>query len=139
MWQAQYVTTTDVPAASLFAAIADVGNWNQWDAELEFTRLDGAAKVGADFILKPRGGPRIKIVIEEFQTPTRFVDVARLLFAKMRTAHEFIQADKQTTIRITIQTWGPLGFFWRKIVAEKQIRAAAAQTAAFVAYARKRF
>ncbi|MBI3546477.1 MAG: polyketide cyclase [Gammaproteobacteria bacterium] len=123
----------------MFATIADVDSWNKWDVDLEFTRMDGAAQVGAGFILKPRGGPRIKIFIEEFQTPARFVDVAQLPLAKMRTVHEFIQSGRRTTIRVTIQTWGPLGFFWRKIVAEKQIRSAAAQTAAFVAYARERF
>jgi hypothetical protein len=71
--------------------------------------------------------------------PHRLVDTAHLFLAKMRTSHQYIQSGNQTTIRFTVEVWGLLGFFWRKVVGENQIREAATQTAALVSYARTNF
>jgi hypothetical protein len=68
--------------------------------------------------------------------PYMLVDTAHLLGAKMRTTHEYVAGGGQTTVHFGIEVSGPLGFFWRKVVAEKQIKEAPAQLAAFVAYAR---
>ena len=103
MWQDQYETTTDVPAEKLFRAISDINHWNKWDSGLEFTKIDGIGKQGASFVLKPKGGPNVKMTIEEFQPPSRFVDVAHLPLAKLRTSHEYLQSGNQTTVRFTIQ------------------------------------
>jgi Polyketide cyclase / dehydrase and lipid transport len=135
MWKAQYEMVTDVPAEALYRAIADVNSWSKWDAGLEYTRLDGEAKPGAAFVLKPKGGPKVKMSIDEIQ-PHRLVDTAHLLGAKMRTTHEFLQTGGHTTIRIGIEVSGPLGLLWRKVVGENQIREAPAQLAAFIRYAR---
>jgi len=60
MWKAQYEMTTDVAPSALYRAIADVNNWSQWDAGLEYTRLMGDVKPGAAFVLKPKGGPKVQ-------------------------------------------------------------------------------
>jgi len=54
----------------------------------------------------------------------------------MRTTHEYVAAGGHTTVRFGIELSGPLGFFWRKVIGEKQIKEAPSQLAAFVAYAR---
>ena len=135
MWRAQYEMVTDVSASALYRAIADVNNWPKWDNGLEYTHLEGQAKPGARFLLKPRGGPKVKMSIDELR-PHLLVDTAHLLGAKMRTTHEYTQESGQTTIRFGVELTGPLGFFWRRVVAEKQIREAPAQLAAFISYAR---
>jgi Polyketide cyclase / dehydrase and lipid transport len=136
MWQAQYETTTDVAAEKLFRAITDINNWNKWDAGLESTRLDGVAKQGAAFTLKPKGGPDVKLTIDEIR-PYCLVDTAHLFLARMRTSHEYMQSGGQTTIHFLVEIWGLMGYFWRKMVGENQIRDAAAQTRAFIDFARK--
>ena len=136
MWQGQYETTTDLAAEKLFAAITDINNWSKWDDGLEFAKLDGTPKEGSPFLLKPKGGPNVKMTIDEIQ-PNRLVDTAHLFLAKMRTSHEYIQSGDQTIIRFHVEVWGLLGFFWRKVVGENQIKGAAAQTAALINYARK--
>ena len=136
MWQGQYETTTDVPARVLFKAIADVNNWNKWDSEIEFTKLEQHPNKGATFVLKPKGGPKVSMSIEEFVPDTRFVDISHLPLGKMRTIHEFNTVNDKTTIKIQVQVWGPLGFLWRRVVAEKQVKGAAVQTASFINYAR---
>lgn len=135
MWRSQYETTTDVPAENLFRVISDIDNWNKWDDGLESTKLEGVAKQGALFILKPKGGPNVKMTIDEIR-PYRLVDTAHLFLAKMRTSHEYVRSGNQITIRFTVEVWGLLGFFWRRVVGENQIKGAATQMAAFVSYAR---
>jgi hypothetical protein len=136
MWQAQYETTTEVAAEKLFRAITDINNWSKWDASLESTKLDGVARQGAAFTLKPRGGPNVKLTIDEIR-PYCLVDTAHLFLARMRTSHEYVQNGNLTTIHFKIEVWGILGYFWRKVVGENQIREAAAQTRALVDYARR--
>lgn len=135
MWQGQYEATTDVPAEKLFRSIADINNWNKWDDGLKFTKLEGVARSGAAFILKPKGGPNVKMTIDEIQ-PYRLVDTAHLFLAKMRTSHEYVQNGNRTTIHFQVEIWGVMGFFWRKIIGENQIKGAAAQTDALIKYAR---
>lgn len=136
MWQAKYETTTDVPAEKLFRAISDINNWSKWDDGLESTKLEGIAREGAEFTLKPKGGPNVKLTIDEIR-PYRLVDTAHLFLAKMRTSHEYVQSGGQTTIRFQVEVWGLMGFFWRKVVGENQIKEAAAQTQALINYSRK--
>ncbi len=135
MWQAQYETTTDISAEKLYQSITDINNWSKWDDGLEFTKLEGIAKQGAPFILKPKGGPTVKMTIDEIQ-PYRLIDTAHLFLAKMRTSHEYIQMGNETTIRFTVEIWGLLGFFWKKIVGENQIKDAQTQTTALIHYVR---
>ena len=136
MWQAKYETTTDVPAEKLFRAITDINNWNKWDEGLESTKLEGIARAGAEFALKPKGGPNVKLTIDEIR-PYCLVDTAHLFLGKMRTSHEYVQNGGQTIIRFQVEVWGLMGFFWRKVIGENQIKEAAAQTQALISYSRK--
>lgn len=135
MWQANFTTTTDVPAENLYRAITDFNTWNQWDEGIEYTQLQGAAKAGSQFVLKPKGGPAVKITIEKMW-PYEVVDVAHLPLAKMRTIHKYERIGDTTHINMQLQIWGPLGFIWRKLIGENQIKEAAEQTRALVEYAR---
>ena len=113
MWKALYETTTDVPPEVLFRAISNINAWPEWDRGLEFARIEGPAEEGSRFVLKPKGGPNVKMSIEQLHFPSRMVDVAHLPLAKLRTSHEFLQVGNQTTVRFSIQLSGPLGLFWR--------------------------
>lgn len=135
MWQAKFQTTTDVPAENLYRAITDFNAWNKWDEGIEHTQLMSDAKPGGVFMLKPKGGPAVKITIEKME-PYEVIDVAHLPLAKMRTSHRYVRVGDTTHIHMELQIWGPLGFLWRKIIGENQIREAAAQTQAFINYAR---
>jgi uncharacterized protein YndB with AHSA1/START domain len=119
----------------LFRAITDIPSWPRWDSGLEATTHDGSLAPGARFTLKPKGGPRVALSIEAAEAPRRFVDVAHLPLARMRTAHEFLVEPGGTRIRLTLEVWGPLAFLWDRLVARKQATEAPAQTAAFVRFA----
>lgn len=106
-----------------------------WDQELESTSIEGPPTVGGRFFLKPRGGPKVAMRIEELSAPTRFVDVANLPLARMRTTHAFCSTASGTEVRVAIEIWGFLSPLWDRLVARKQAAGAATQTAAFLAYA----
>jgi Polyketide cyclase / dehydrase and lipid transport len=135
MWQANFQTTTDVPAEKLYKVITDFNAWSKWDDGIEHTQLMGEAKTGGEFMLKPKGGPAVKITIEKMW-PFELIDVAYLPLAKMRTIHKYVQVGDTTHIHMELQIWGLLGFVWRKIIGENQIKDAAVQTQALVDYAR---
>lgn len=135
MWQQRYTTLSEISASGLWQAIADVSSWSDWDDEIEWVRIAGSPQAGAEFVLKPKGAPDVKLTIEEFKPPHRFVDVTQFPLAQMRTIHEFVETSQATEIRITIQVWGILGFLWKWIVGQKQADGLPAQTQRFIHYA----
>jgi Polyketide cyclase / dehydrase and lipid transport len=132
MWQKSYTVATEVPSSRLWEVIADVANWSSWDEEIEFIQIDGLPRWGTEFCLKPKGAPAVKLTIEEFSPPHRFVDVTQFPLAQMRTIHEFRDTSTGTEIKVTVQVWGVLGFLWQKIVAQKQVEGLSAQTQKFI-------
>jgi hypothetical protein len=133
----RYETTTPLPSKALFSAISAVEHWPEWDAELEWTKAQGAIRTGSAFTLKPAGGPKVAMEVVAAEAPRRFADVAHLPLAKLFTEHLFEERDGATRVAITIRVSGPLGFFWDRIVARKQAEGAAEQTRAFLAFAER--
>ena len=124
-----YETVVDVSPHRLFQAISDIRRWPEWDAGLKSTEHDGAPlRPGSRFALTPRGGPRVAMMVEATDAPRRFVDVAFLPLARMRTSHDFEPASDGTRVHLTIETSGPLAFLWDRLVARKQAAGAAEQT-----------
>jgi hypothetical protein len=138
MWQHTCKHTTDASPEQLWATITDIEGWSSWDPEIEFTRLNGPLALGSSFTLKPKGGPKVKLTVEEFSQPVRFADPSHLPLGKMRTVHEFHQSPIGTQITVIIQIYGVIGFLWRKLVGEKQAAGLPEQTAHFVAKAKTR-
>src|SRR5262245_44729590 len=97
-----YETDTTVSADRLFRAKADILHWPEWDDELETTAFDAPLAAGSPFLLKPRGGPKVSMRIEAVEAPRRFVDLALLPLARMRTSTEFLPTAGGTRIRVVI-------------------------------------
>jgi Polyketide cyclase / dehydrase and lipid transport len=131
-----YRTQTDLTPAQLYRAITDINRWPEWDAGLESTSLVGPCVTGARFTLKPKGGPQVKMIIEEALAPVRLTDVAFLLLARMRTIHAYEAMEGGTQMTLTIEVTGPLAFLWDRVVARPQLADAEAQTAKMIAFAR---
>jgi hypothetical protein len=137
MWQKSYRVGTDIPSSSLWQVIADISNWSAWDEDIEFTQITGLPQSGSTFVLKPKGAPAVKLTIEEFVPPHRFIDVTQFPLAQMRTVHEFIDTADGAEIQVTIQVQGVLGFLWKRIVAQKQVDGLPEQTQRFIQRARQ--
>jgi hypothetical protein len=107
---------SDLAPAAFFARWADMGTWQEWNADTEWARLDGAFAKGATGVLKPKGGPKVRFVIAEL-SDTEFTDVSKLQGARLTFRHLVtVTAEGRTEIQVRVSFSGPLAFLWRGIL-----------------------
>jgi len=109
-----HVVATASPSA-IFDRWADVATWPQWNADTEWVRLDGAFTQGGTGVLKPEGGPKVKFVIEKL-TETDFVDVSRLMGARLTFSHVVTPITDGCLVDVAITMSGPLAWLWNRIL-----------------------
>jgi hypothetical protein len=137
MWSKSYSTKVrDVTAEQLWRVFVDVNRWHIWDGDLDYARLEGEFAVGNSFLLKPKGGPKVKIQLVEVVPNRTFTDRTKFPLAEMFGQHDFVEADDGVEIKTTIRLRGPLAFVWRKLVAEGIVAGLADQTESLIRRAR---
>lgn len=133
MWSKTYSKRVHgVHAETIWKICTDVNQWHTWQADIEYAKLDGDFKVGASFILKPKGGPAVSIEIIKAESGRQFTDLTRFPGARMYGCHEFITHSDELEIRTSVSIEGYLSFLWRKIVAENVANGMAEQTEALI-------
>ena len=110
---AQIVSTA--PPSVFFEIWGDMTSWPEWNSDTEWVRLEGPFVQGARGRLKPRGGPSVPFTVERLDD-TAFVDVSKLLGARLVFAHLVTAMPEGTRIDVTIGIDGPLGWLWRRIM-----------------------
>ncbi|MBV8254096.1 MAG: SRPBCC family protein [Chitinophaga sp.] len=120
MWTRTHtITSSAVTKEQLWRLYEDVNNWPSWDDELEATDLKGAFEKGNHFMLKPKGGPKVKVVLVDVQPNKRFTDVTLFPLAKMYDEHIFEETPEGLRVTNTLKVTGLLGFLWVKLVAKQ--------------------
>ena len=106
------VSSSAAPSA-FFERWADMATWPQWNTDTEWVQLDGEFVQGATGTLKPKGGPKVHFVIERLIAGREFVDVSRLVGARLTFAHLVTQrADGGSEVEVTVTMAGPLRRVW---------------------------
>lgn len=124
MWTRSHsIVTREVTKEQLWKLFADVNSWQSWDQGIEFARLEGKFEKGNFFMLRPKGGPNVKVELLETKENKMFLDVTKFPLAKMYDEHRFEDTSEGLKVTNTITVKGPLGFFWRKVVAQKIVDA----------------
>lgn len=100
---------------------ADVKNWPKWDKELEYCKIEDAFEKGKQFILKPMGGPKIKITLSEVVPNKKFTNYCHFFGAKMLFYHELHETSDGIQITYTITVTGLFNFIWVKLVAKNLV------------------
>jgi hypothetical protein len=119
MWTKSYSKTYQgVKKEDVWRVWSDVNNWPKWDSELEYCKMDSMFIEGSQFILKPKGGPKVTITLSEVKPNEKFTDYCQFLGAKMHDAHELEETPSGLCITNTISVTGPLGFIWINLVAK---------------------
>jgi hypothetical protein len=86
---------------NIWALWSDVGSWSKWDPDVEHCQLkQGSFQKGAKALLKPRGGPKVKIeivdcVIEQIFVSHSFLPLTTIVF------HHEVTPQKQGQSLIT--------------------------------------
>lgn len=107
--------TSPATPAAFFAKWADMGTWPEWNKDTEWVRLDGSFVQGATGTLKPKGGPKVPFVVERL-SDTEFVDVSKLIGARLTFDHQVATGPAGTTVTVTVSIDGPLRWFWIKVM-----------------------
>jgi len=119
MWTKSYsITTKKVTKEQIWKLFEDVNNWHTWDEGIEFAKIEGKFEAGNHFILRPKGGPNVKVELLETVKNRMFSDVTGFPLARMYDEHLFEETKDGLKITNTITVKGLLGFLWIKLVAQ---------------------
>ena len=111
--------TSSAPPDAFFARWADMDTWPQWNSDTEWARLDGPFAQGSTGVIKPRGGPKVKFVIETLVPDREFTDRSSLPGAHLVIRHRVAPAaDGTCRIDVTVSLGGPLARLWRPVLAK---------------------
>ena len=90
MWtQSHTIVTKKATREQLWKLFANVNQWSTWDEGVEYAKMDGRFEKGNFFVLKPKGGPKVKIQLIEAIENKGFTDLTRFPLAKMYGEHIF--------------------------------------------------
>ena len=107
----------NIAIEKLWATWTNVNQWQTWQDDLDFAKLEGEFKEGKSFILKPKGGPQVNIQLQKVIPNQQFIDLTRFPLARMYGNHEFIQCENgDIEIKTTMSIEGPLAFLWHRLV-----------------------
>lgn len=91
--------------------------WSQWNSDIEWVRLDGPFAEGASGTLKPKGGPKVRFVVEQLVPGEEFVDVSKLFGARLVFAHHVREtADGGSAVQVDISITGGLAPLWKLVL-----------------------
>jgi hypothetical protein len=109
-------TSTAAPAG-FFRKWGDMATWPEWNLDTEWVRLDGPFETGSRGVLKPKGGPKVKFVIESLVPDREFVDVSLLVGARL-TFHHIVEQlpEGGCRVHVIVTMTGPLRWLWFKIL-----------------------
>lgn len=123
MWQYTYSKIfPDLTKESVWAIWCDVNHWSTWDSELEYCHLEDDFIEGASFILKPKGAPKIKIILEKVIPNQRFLDSCRFFGAILYDDHLLEETESGLKITNIISVKGWLSFLWVRLVAKSMVK-----------------
>jgi len=109
--------TSTAPPVAFFARWEDMGTWPDWDEAVAWTRLHGPFAEGTSGELKPKGGPKVRFVIETLVPGSEFTDVSSMPGAKLRIRHLVAVDDSGlTSIDIEVSVEGPLAWLWGRVL-----------------------
>jgi uncharacterized protein YndB with AHSA1/START domain len=83
MWSTEASATTEAQPEAVWELWADVGNWKEWDPGVEGSSIDGPFAEGTRYVLKPKGGPKVKAVLTDVRPGEGFSDRTRLPLANL--------------------------------------------------------
>lgn len=133
MWSKSYSKVfKGINKKAVWQLWTDVNNWPKWDQELDYCKMDTAFIEGSQFILKPKGGPNVKIILSEVKPYEKFTDYCKFLGATMYDYHELEETSEGLLIKNTITVTGPLRFIWVNIIAKNVANSIPKNTEALV-------
>lgn len=119
MWSKTYSLTTDeVTREQMWKLFTNVNSWHIWDSGVENAQLNGQFEQGNHILLKPKSGPKIKIVLSKVVEKQLFITASSFPLGKIYHQHLFEETSDGLRISYTITVKGVLSFLWVKLIAQ---------------------
>lgn len=119
MWLKTYsVTTDEVTREQMWKLFTNVNSWHIWDSGVENAQLNGQFEQGNHILLKPKSGPKIKIVLSKVVEKQLFITASSFPLGKIYHQHLFEETSDGLRISYTITVKGVLSFLWVKLIAQ---------------------
>ena len=135
--QIHRVTVQNLAKSQIWKVWEDINRWHLWDTDIEYARMTQPFQSGSSFVLKPKGGPKVKITLAQVELGTSFTDMASFPLATMYSIHTLRETSGGLEIAHTVRVEGALGFLWWKLVAGKVAAGMEEQTNRMVQRARE--
>ncbi|PID70771.1 hypothetical protein CSB37_01655 [bacterium DOLZORAL124_38_8] len=119
MWSKKVTIQTKAKREQIWKLWADVENWNKWDNEVEFSKINGKFETGVFGVLKPKNGPKSKFKIFSVSEPSEFAIEASLPFTKMYFTHLLEEKNGNLYLTHGIEMKGFLSFLFSRVVGKK--------------------
>lgn len=120
MWTSTYSKVIkSVKKEAVWQRWTDVNRWHEWIPNVESCQLEKPFISGSSFTLKPKGSPAMTVELLNVKRDSSFTGCTRFFGATMYDIHEMHQDPQGIRLTVTLKVTGPLGFLWRKLVAEK--------------------
>jgi len=120
MWTSTYSKVIkNVKKEAIWQRWSDVNSWHEWIPNIESCQLEKPFASGSRFTLKPKGSPAVTVELLNVKRDQTFTGCTRFFGATMYDIHEMHQDPQGIRLTVTLKVTGPLGFLWRKLVAEK--------------------
>jgi hypothetical protein len=100
MWIHEHTAETAVPRGKVWAALADIDSWTEWDTSMAEIKLDGPFAVGSTVSMTPIGQDPIRSTILEIEDGTTYADETFFGGAVLRFSHTLTELSDGVT-RIT--------------------------------------
>lgn len=115
MWQHTYRQKTNLEPRQIWPVLADISRWPKIDPNIEYVEINDTPNSGVGFVLKPKGGPKLRFRIGLFDPPRVYSDICTMPLAEMHTVHEIANGELVASIRIE----GLLSSLWGLVVGRK--------------------
>ena len=120
MWKRSHSKVfKSVDKEAIWQCWSDVNRWHEWVPNIEYCRLDKPFVAGNRFTLKPKGASAVSVELLEVEKGQKFTGCTRFFGATLYDTHEMRNDTNGIRVTVTLKVTGPLGFLWRKLVAEK--------------------
>lgn len=103
MWSCEHAAEADVSPEAIWQIWADVGNWGEWNSDIESIEIDGPFAAGSIISMTPRGGDPVLLRIATARPAELFVDEADLGGAVVTTTHQ-VERLGEDRVRVVYRT-----------------------------------
>jgi len=120
MWTKTYsITTNEVTKEQIWKLFTNVNNWQEWNEQIEFAKLEGKFESGNHYQIKPKNGRVVTVNLLEVEEYKHCLESGNFPLAKMYYDHLIEETPEGLKITNTITTKGLLSFLWVQLIVKK--------------------